>query len=167
VTGRSVLARKAVLFFILSGMAFFILGCQLRTVEKGKEISQPKRDLFDDAEAYRINNERDKANQAYEGYLALNPKGKKAAMALHRMADLAAEKGDDREALTLYRRVSVADTGYEGLSEVRYQIARILAVTGDVSGSSLEAEAFDAGDLERIAEGSRGDARVADRKSVV
>lgn len=137
---RAVWLQKAIPALILAGMAFFVFGCAPRQPER--EIRVIEKDLFAEAEAYRLNGQSDEAAKIYAEYLFLNPKGDKAALSLQRTAEMALARGDEGGALNLYRQIPIAEPSYRGLPEVRYQISRLLAVMGDSSSSNTEAEAW-------------------------
>lgn len=130
---------RAVLLAIVGGAAL-LFGCAVKAPELKRPVEAVQKDLFDEAEAYRLQGDIDRAEKAYSDYLISHPSGIKAAVSLHRLAEAAASRGDERTALSLYRRAAVADPSYDSLPEVRFQIARLLSLTGDISGSNLEAE---------------------------
>ncbi len=134
--------QKAIPTVLLAGMAFFVFGCVPRSSEVSRESRVIEKDQFDEAEAYRLNGQGEMAAKTYAEYLSHTPEGNKAALSLQRMAEMALERGDEAGSLSFYRRVTVADPAYSGLPEVRYQIARILALMGDSSSSNGEAEAW-------------------------
>jgi len=139
---RAAWLQKAIPAVILAGMAFFVFGCAQKPSQPKMESRIIEKDLFSEAEAYRLNGQADKASKIYGEYLLLNPKGDKAALSLQRMAEMALARGDEAGALSFYRQIPIAGPYYRGVPEVRYQISRLLAVMGDPSSSNTEAEAW-------------------------
>jgi ABC-type branched-subunit amino acid transport system substrate-binding protein len=132
---------RAVLLACVGGTALFI-GCAVKVPEPKRTVEAVQRDIFDEAEAFRLKGDIERAEKSYGEYLASHPSGLRAAISLHRLADMSASRGDERTALSLYRRAAVAEPTYEALPEVRFQIARLLSLTGDFNASNLEAETW-------------------------
>ena len=102
-------------------VAFFLVGCQPRA-----PVKEVPEDTFAVAEEYRQRGEWDKALAAYQEYLDRSPKGDKAALAFHRMAQTYLEMGQTERAMEALNRVLREFPSYEGTGEVRLDVALTL-----------------------------------------
>ncbi len=133
---------RAVLILLGVWTALFVSGCSKRLEEPGRTPERQKMDLFAEAETLLLKGDKEQAALSYNRYVEENPTGSKAARALHFMGEWASEKGDERGALAYYQKAAIADDKYEGLPEIRFETARLLALIGEIEASTAKAETW-------------------------
>ncbi|MFO7739706.1 MAG: penicillin-binding protein activator [Desulfatiglandaceae bacterium] len=108
---------------LMGGLAFFLAGCQPRMPIEKDITKEAVTDQFALAEGYLNSGELEKALVAYQTYLDQSPEDKNAPLALHRIAEIYVQTGQDPKALDLLIKISREYPNYRDLPVVEYEIA--------------------------------------------
>ena len=123
---------------LMAGIAFFLIGCQLKPRPDAFPVTKTGKALFARAEQEFFKGDYDSALKDYELYLTNNPRGVKAGKALFKTGVIHYEKSRYKKARIIFNRIIREYPGHPEIAEVKYKTAAIHYHLKDYENSERE-----------------------------